>query len=82
MQSEENMSNFKLVPELCCSDIEVTKKFYVEVLGFQMLYERTEDQFAYFTLDGVDIMAEAISGPGRRWFTAELKKPFGRGVNF
>ncbi len=76
------MSNFKLVPELYCEDIEVTKKFYVEIFGFEIKYERVEDQFAYFTLDGVDIMAEGINGVGRRWLTDKLEKPFGRGVNF
>ncbi|GLS92124.1 aldoketomutase [Psychromonas marina] len=76
------MSNLKLVPELYCADIEVTKKFYVEVFGFKIKYERVEDQFAYFTLDGVDIMAEGINGMGRRWLTDKMEKPFGRGVNF
>lgn len=76
------MSNFKLVPELYCEDIEVTKKFYVEVFGFEVKFERIEEQFAYFTLDGVDIMAEGIHGIGRRWLTDKMEKPFGRGVNF
>ncbi len=76
------MSNLKLVPELYCSDIEITKKFYVEVFGFEIKFERKEEQFAYFTLGGVDIMAEGISGVGRRWITDEMEKPFGRGVNF
>ena len=76
------MSNFKLVPELYCEDIEVTKKFYVEVFGFQIKYERLEEQFAYFSLDGVDIMAEGINGIGRRWLTDKMETPFGRGVNF
>ena len=76
------MSNFKLVPELYCEDIEVTKKFYIEVFGFEIKYERVEEQFAYFTLDGVDIMAEGINGVGRRWLTNKMEKPFGRGVNF
>jgi len=76
------MSNFKLVPELYCEDIEVTKTFYVEVFGFEIKYERVKDQFAYFTLDGVDIMVEGVHGIGRRWLTDTLQKPFGRGVNF
>lgn len=76
------MFNFKLVPELYCEDIEVTKKFYVEVFGFEIKYERIEEQFAYFTLNGIDIMAEGINGVGRRWLTGEMEKPFGRGVNF
>jgi len=54
------MSKLKIVPKLICDDIELTKKFYTEVFGFEIKYERLEEQFAYFTLDGVDIMAEGI----------------------
>lgn len=76
------MPNLKLVPELYCSDINITKQFYVEIFGFEIKYERTEEQFARFTLDGVDIMVECISCKGRRWITGEIEKPFGRGINF
>ena len=76
------MSKLKLVPELICEDIELTKKFYTEVFGFEIKYERPEEQFAYFTLDGVDIMAEGIREVGRQWLTGKMEKPFGRGVNF
>ncbi|PKG36924.1 bleomycin resistance protein, partial [Psychromonas sp. Urea-02u-13] len=76
------MSSFKLVPELYCEDIEVTKKFYVDVFGFEVKYERAEEEFVYFTLNNVDIMVEGINGVGRRWLTGEMEKPYGRGVNF
>ena len=76
------MSKFKLIPEIYCTDIDITKRFYVDVFGFEIKYERPEDQFVYFTLDGVEIMAECISCEGRRWVTDTLEKPFGRGVNF
>jgi catechol 2,3-dioxygenase-like lactoylglutathione lyase family enzyme len=76
------MTELKLIPELYCSDISITKKFYLEVLGFEIEYERPEESFVYFTLDGVDIMIEQISTTQRRWLTGELSKPFGRGVNF
>ena len=72
----------KLVPELYCSDIDVTKRFYTEVLGFAVKYERIAEQFVYFTLDEVDIMVEGLQGVGRRWLTADMQRPFGRGVNF
>ena len=76
------MTNLKLVPELYCSDIDVTKSFYLEVFGFEIKYERPGEQFARFTLDGIDIMVECIFGEGRRWITGEMEKPFGRGINF
>ncbi|MGB1237837.1 MAG: VOC family protein, partial [Pseudomonadales bacterium] len=30
----------KLVPELYCSDIARTKRFYCEIFGFEIKYER------------------------------------------
>ena len=71
----------KVVPELLCTDIHVTKAFYTEILGFQIKYERPEESFIYFTLDGVDVMCEQVSGSGRRWITGQLVKPYGRGIN-
>ena len=76
------MSGLKLIPELYCSDLELTKKFYVDILGFSIDFERHDDQFVYFTLDDVDIMIECLSGPDRKWITGSLEKPYGRGVNF
>lgn len=71
-----------LVPELHCSDLEATKRFYVDLFGFEIKYERPEETFVYFTLDGSDLMVEQLSGPGRRWVTAAMERPFGRGVSF
>ena len=54
------MSNLKLVPELICEDIEVTKRFYVDIFGFTLKYERANEKFAYFSLNGIDIMVSGI----------------------
>ncbi|MEZ8583649.1 bleomycin resistance protein [Vibrio cyclitrophicus] len=72
----------RVVPELYCLDIEVSKSFFVEVLGFSVEYERPEEAFAYLTLDGVDVMLEGLNGDSRKWITDKLEVPFGRGVNF
>ena len=47
-----------------------------------MLYTRAEERFAYLELDGVNLMIEEAGGPGRRFRTAPLAYPFGRGINF
>lgn len=70
-----------LVPELDVTDLEVSLAFYVDVLGFEVRYRRPEEAFAYLTRQGAEIMLEAASGPGRRFRTAELEHPFGRGLN-
>lgn len=72
----------KIVPELYCSNIEVSKRFYQDILGFDIKYERPDEQFAYLTLNGVDLMLEGLHGQGRRWLTGDMEKPFGRGINF
>lgn len=71
----------RLVPELDVSDLDTSLAFY-GVLGFAVLYTRAEERFAYLELDGVNLMIEEAGGPGRRFRTAPLAYPFGRGINF
>lgn len=68
-----------LIPELSVKDIEKSKWFYIELLGFQLEYERTNDKFAFLSLGGAQIMIEQING---YWNTGLLEYPFGRGINF
>ena len=69
----------KLVPELYCSDFDRSLRFYVELLGFDVLYDRPEERFAYLGRQGAELMIEQPTG--RTWLTGELSHPFGRGVN-
>jgi catechol 2,3-dioxygenase-like lactoylglutathione lyase family enzyme len=70
-----------LVPELDVSDLDASLAFYVGVLGFSVRYERLEERFAYLKRDGAELMLEEAEGPGRRFRTAPLEAPFGRGMN-
>lgn len=69
----------KLVPELSVTDLIESKKFYVDVLGFKIEYERPEDKFLFISYQGSQIMIEQINN---HWSVGELEKPFGRGINF
>ena len=70
----------KLVPELLVSDIAVSKKFWCEVLGFTIAYQRPAEKFMYLERpEGIQIMLCERSG---KWETAELERPFGRGAMF
>lgn len=69
-----------LIPELAVSDIDNTKRFYIEVLSFKLEYERQEDGFIFLSLGGNQIMFEQYHKDG--WNTGNLEYPFGRGVNF
>jgi catechol 2,3-dioxygenase-like lactoylglutathione lyase family enzyme len=73
--------NPKLVPELDVADIEKALSFYTGVCGFRVRYERPEEHFAYLEREGVELMLQAAEGPGRRFRTAPLEAPFGRGLN-
>src|SRR3954462_8317022 len=71
-----------LVPELDVADLAVSLRFYTDVLGFRVLFERPAERFAYLERDGVELMIQEAAGPGRRFRTAPLELPYGRGVNF
>ncbi len=71
-----------LVPELYCMNLEETRRFFQEVLGFTLRYARLEEGFVYLEREGVEVMFERLEGEGRRWRTGVLERPFGRGVNF
>jgi catechol 2,3-dioxygenase-like lactoylglutathione lyase family enzyme len=79
-----------LVPELYVSELGRSLSFYVELLGFAVEYDRPEDRFASLALGPARIMLEEAPSLGAacaaefargEWRTAELRHPFGRGVN-
>jgi len=69
----------KLIPELSVSDLNRSIKFYTEILGFTIEYQREETKFAFLSFEGSQIMLEDMH---RRWDTGKLEHPFGCGINF
>ncbi len=69
----------KLIPELSVSDFDRSIRFYVDVIGFRIEYQRKDPNFALLSLQGSQIMIQEM---GKKWLTGELEYPFGRGVNF
>ena len=69
-----------LVPELIVTDLEKSYYFWVNIFGFSVKYQRTEDKFIYLELNGVQFMLEELQGD--QWVTGELNYPLGRGINF
>lgn len=69
-----------LVPELTCTSLSNSKRFYCDLLGFSVRYERPEDGFAYLCLGNAQLMLEQRHADG--WAVGLLKRPFGRGINF
>jgi len=84
------MSRPALVPELYVSDLSASVAFYVGLLGFRVEYERPEESFAALSLGAALLMLEEAPALSRatpeefqrgQWRTADLEKPFGRGLN-
>ncbi|WP_126286420.1 bleomycin resistance protein [Burkholderia stagnalis] len=68
-----------LVPELVCTDLAGSIRFYRDVLGFRIRFERPEDGFAYLEIGRAQLMLEQRSPES--WLTGPLEPPFGRGIN-
>lgn len=75
-------TSFKLTPELDVADLDRSLTFYVDVIGFRVVFDRPEERFAFLDLAGIPLMLEEAAGPGRRFRTAPLEYPYGRGANF
>jgi len=75
------MKSNSLVPELSITDFPETIRFYTDILGFTIEYQREEEGFAYLSLGESQIMVDQI-GFTRTWQTGEYEYPLGRGVNF
>jgi len=69
----------KTIPELSVFDIDKSKKFYLNVLGAKIEYERQKDKFVFLSLEGNQLMLEEIHDNG--WNIGELTYPLGQGIN-
>ena len=70
-----------LVPELLVTDVAASLDFWVGLCGFEVLYDRPAEGFAYLHLGTTHVMLDQI-GLGRDWVSGPLERPLGRGVNF
>jgi catechol 2,3-dioxygenase-like lactoylglutathione lyase family enzyme len=68
-----------LVPELAVSDIQDSLSFWCGLLGFEIAYDRPAARFAFLVRDRLQVMLCERNG---RWEPAEMKRPFGLGINF
>ncbi len=68
-----------LVPELDVSDLAVSLRFWCDLLGFTIAYDRPASRFAYLTRGPIQVMLCERNG---NWQVGDLARPFGRGINF
>ena len=75
------MNKPTLIPELKVTDFKLSLDFYTKLLGFHILYDRLEEDFAMLSIHGAQLMIEGIVGTGRTWTVGAMERPFGRGMN-
>ena len=66
-----------VIPEFMVSNLEKSRSFYCDLLGFTIEYERPEEKFLFLSLEDCQLMLEE----GAKDELAKLSYPFGRGVN-
>jgi catechol 2,3-dioxygenase-like lactoylglutathione lyase family enzyme len=57
-------------------------RFWRDLLGFTVVYERPEEGFAFLDYAGAQVMLEERGKAQRTWETGPLQPPLGRGINF
>ena len=68
-----------MVPELLISNFERSRAFFVDVLGFDVLFTRQDLDFVYLILGSAQLMLEADDESA--WRTAPLEYPRWRGMD-
>lgn len=68
------------VPELLVTSLPANLAMWCGVLGFRVVYDRPEANFAMLALHGGWVMLGQL-GDARDWLAGPLERPFGRGLN-
>ncbi|MGE7416387.1 bleomycin resistance protein [Methylobacterium tarhaniae] len=76
------LTRAKLVPELVVADLATSLRFWIDLIGFRVAYDRPENSFAYLDLDGSQVMLDQYNPSARQWLTGPMERPLGRGINF
>jgi len=66
-----------LVPELMVLDMAAARRFWIDLLGFEVVMRR--DAHDYLRMGEAEIM---IGQATRHWSTGPFELPLGRGINF
>lgn len=80
-QTPADFAGAALVPELSVTDLRNSLRFWRDLCGFVVVFDRPEEGFAYLARGGAQIMLDQ-RGLTRDWETGPMAIPYGRGVNF
>ncbi len=72
----------QILPEFDVFNLEESLHFYVDLVGFHIVYDRKEDKFSFLQFENVQIMIQQIDNNNNKWETGKLEYPLGVGINF
>lgn len=78
---EDKSYRARMVAELMVKNLARSRQFWIDLCGFEVVYQREEEGFVFLDRDGAQFMLEEVRGDDG-WITAPLEAPLGRGVNF
>lgn len=75
------MVNFPaLIPELYVTELARSKSFWCDLIGFEVVYGRPEENFVQLQLGQAFVMLDQLD-PDYSWLTGAIEYPLGRGIN-
>ena len=80
IREDDYLEFSKNIPELSVTDIKKSLQFY-KTIGFKVEYERSENKFAFISLDEIQFMLQECTSDDK-WNVGPLTYPFGNGINF
>lgn len=72
----------QMIPELDVFNLEDSLNFYIDLVGFNKVYDRKEDKFAFLQLEKVQLMIQEVDIENNKWETGRIEYPLGIGINF
>lgn len=72
----------QMIPELDIFNLAESLHFYINIIGFKIVYNREEDKFAFLQFEDVQLMIQEIDKENNKWETGKLEYPLGVGINF
>ena len=80
IREDDYLEFSKNIPELSVTDIKKSLQFY-KTIGFKVEYERSENKFAFISLDEIQFMLQECTSDDK-WDVGPLTYPYGNGINF
>lgn len=74
------MEFLPILAEFLVSDMDKSLRFYVDIIGFKVEYDRDNPRFAFLSFNGSQIMLQELRPSEKE--VEKLEYPFGRGINF